>query len=74
MFGYEEKTIFPIYISKERHEKELDLLLIEEEENQHHVLKKGFDRVMFGITGFEGRKHFCKYFPTLQYYGGTRCS
>ena len=37
VFGY-EKTFFPIYVSKESHEKELDPLLMEEEENQHYVL------------------------------------
>ena len=32
-------------ISKERYEKELDLLLIVQGENQHYVLIKDFDRL-----------------------------
>jgi len=40
VFGYEDKQKFPIYISKERFNDNLNLLLITENENKHYVLIK----------------------------------
>ena len=38
LFGYEEKQKFPIYISKEKYQDHMELLLITEGENKHYVL------------------------------------
>ena len=38
VFSYEEKQAFPIYVSKEKFEDEMNLLLITEDENKHYVL------------------------------------
>ena len=61
VFGYENKQPYPIYISKEKYEKHLELLLITEDENKHYVLIKDFNRFMFNQTKHEHRKHFCMY-------------
>ena len=61
LFGYEEKQNFPIYISKEKHQVHMELLLIIEGENKHYVLIKDFNKFMFNQTKHERRKHFCMY-------------
>ena len=57
VFGYENGKTFPIYVSKEKYERELNLLLIDE----HYVLIDDFNRFMFGITKNKDRKYFCMY-------------
>ena len=57
VFGYDNGQASPIYISKEKYEMELDLLLIQE----HYVLIKDFNRFMYNKTKHKERKHFCKY-------------
>ena len=61
LFGYEEKQKFPIYISKEKYQDHMELLLITEGENKHYVLIKDFNKFMFNQTKHEHRKHFCMY-------------
>ena len=61
VFGYENKQRFPIYVSKEKFDNCMNLLLITEGENKHYVLIKDFNKFMFNQTKFEGRKHFCMY-------------
>ena len=59
LFGYEEKQPFPLYISKEKYQDHMELLLITEGENKHYVLIKDFNKLMFRQTKHEHRKHFC---------------
>ena len=59
VFGYENKQPYPIYVSKEKNENNLNLLLITEDNNQHYVFIKDFNRFMFNQTKHEHRKHFC---------------
>ena len=61
VFGYENKQPYPIYISKEKYEKHMELLLITEDENKHYVLIKDFNRFMYNQTKHEHKKHFCMY-------------
>ena len=61
LFGYEEKQKFPIYISKEKYQDHMELLLITEGENKHYVLIKDFNKFMFRQTKHEHKKHFCMY-------------
>ena len=62
LFGYEEKQKFPIiYISKEKYQDHMELLLIIEGENKHYVLIKDFNKFMFNQTKHEHRKYFCMY-------------
>ena len=53
LFGYEEKQKFPIYISKEKYQDHMELLLITEGENKHYVLIKDFNKFMFRQTKHE---------------------
>ena len=59
VFGYENKQPYPIYVSKEKYEKRMELLLITENENKHYVLIEDFNRFMYNQTRHEHRKHFC---------------
>ena len=59
VFGYENKQPYPIYISKEKYEKHMELLLITEDENKHYVLIKDFNRFMYNQTKHEHKKYFC---------------
>ena len=70
VFGYENHQQYPIYVSKEKNEDFLNLLLISEDENNHYVLIKDFNRFMFNITNDDKKKHFCMY--CLQHFTSER--
>ena len=70
VFGYEEKQKYPIYVSKEKYEDCMNLLLITENENKHYVLIKDFNKFMYDITNNKKRKHFCMY--CLQHFTSER--
>jgi len=59
VFSYENKQPFPIFLSKEKFDDELNLLLITENENKHYVLIKDFNRFMYNKTKQEHKNHFC---------------
>ena len=59
VFGYEEKSVYPIYVSKAEHLDHMELLYIEDKEGQHYVYIKDFSRLMFNFTRHKGKKHFC---------------
>ena len=61
VFGYEERQPYPIYISKEKFNSCLNLLLITEGEAKHYCLLKDFNKFMYNQTKHKGRKHFCMY-------------
>ena len=60
MFCYENKLTFPIYISDQKLEHSIDLLLVIDENKSHHVYIKDFDRFMFQKTKTKNKKDFCK--------------
>ena len=70
VFGYEEELQYPIYISKEKNEDVLNLLLITEEKGNHYVLIKDFNRFMHNITKHKNKKHFCMH--CLQHFTNER--
>ena len=59
VFGYEEKQPYPIYVSKEKFENEMNLLLITKDVNKHYVLIKNFNKFMFNQTKHKSKKYFC---------------
>ena len=61
VFGYEKKQKHPIYVSKEKFNSCLNLLLITEGEVGHYCLLKDFNKFMYNQTKHKGRKHFCMY-------------
>ena len=61
VFGYENKQPYPIYVSKEKYDDHMELLLITENENKHYVLIKDFNRFMYNKTKHKESKHFCMF-------------
>ena len=70
VFGYENKQPYPIYVSKEKYEDHMELLLVTEKDNKHYVLIKDFNRFMYSQTKHEHRKHFCMH--CLQCFSSER--
>ena len=70
VFGYENKQPYPIYVSKEKYEDCINLLLITEEKNKHYVLIKDFNRFMYNQTKHKESKHFCMH--CLQCFSSER--
>ena len=60
IFYYENELTFPIYISDQKSENSMDLLLIIDENKSHYVYIKDFDRFMFHKTKNKNKKYFCK--------------
>ena len=60
IFGYENGLIFPIYISDQKFEDSIDLLLLIDDDKSHYVYIKDFDRFMFHKTKNKNKKWFCK--------------
>lgn len=61
VFRYEIEQPYTVYISKEKFDDHMDLLLITEDENKHYVLIKDFNKFRYNKTKHKARKHFCKY-------------
>ena len=59
VFGYEQGQPYPIYISKENFEDQMNLLLITNDDNKHYVLIQDFNAFMFNQTKHKAKKHFC---------------
>ena len=70
VFGYENKEPYPIYVSKEKYEDHMELLLVTKDENKHYVLIKDFNKFMYNQTKHEHRKHFCMH--CLQCFSSDR--
>ena len=70
VFGYENKQPYPIFVSKEKYENHMELLLITEDKNKHYVLIKDFNRFMYNQTKHKDRKHFCMH--CLQCFSSER--
>ena len=60
MFCYENKLVFPIYVSDQKFENASDLLLVIDENKSHYVCIKYFERFMFHKTKNKNKKYFCK--------------
>ena len=60
VFCYENRMTFPIYISNQKFENSMDLLLTIDENKSHYVYIKDFDRFMFHKTKNKNKKYFCK--------------
>ena len=50
VFSYEKEQPFPIHISKEKFEDQMNLLLIREDEKKHYVLIKDFNTFMYNLS------------------------
>ena len=70
VFGYEDRQPYPIYVSKEKYEDHMELLLVTKDENKHYVLVKDFNKFMYNQTKHKERKHFCMH--CLQCFSSER--
>ena len=70
VFGYEDKKPYPIFVSKEKYDKEMNLLLITDNDNKHYVLIKDLNKFMYNQTKHKERKHFCMH--CLQCFSSER--
>ena len=50
VFGYDNRLVFPIYISDQKFEDSMDLLLLIDNDKSHYVYIKDFHRFMFHKT------------------------
>ena len=60
MFGYEKGLVFPIFVSNQKFEDSIGLLLLIDDNKSHYVYIKDFNRFMFHKTKNENKKWFCK--------------
>ena len=60
VFCYENKVVYPVYLSNQSFNDSLDLLLISNNFTSHCVYIKDFNRLMFNKTRHKGQKYFCK--------------
>ena len=70
VFGYENRQPFPIHISKETFEDQMNLLLITKDEKKHYILIKDFNAFMHNQSKHKERRHFCMY--CLQCFSSER--
>ena len=70
VLGYENGQPFPIHISKETFEDQMNLLLITKDEKKHYVLIKDFNAFMYNQLKHKERKHFCMH--CLQCFSSER--
>ena len=60
VFGYENKLVFPIYISNKKIKDSMDLLLLIKDNKSHYVYMKDFNRFIFKKMKNKNKKYFCK--------------
>ena len=60
VFCYENKLVFPIYVSDQKFGNASDLLLVIDENKSHYVYIKYFERFMFHKTKNKNKKYFCR--------------
>ena len=60
VFGYENKLVFPIYVSDQKFEDSVDLLLLIDDHQSYYVYITDFDRFMFHKTKNKNKKWICK--------------
>ena len=60
VFWYENKLVYPVYLSDQKFSDGIDLLLIPNEFKSHYVYIKDFDRFMFNKTKNKYNKFFCE--------------
>ena len=60
VFCYENKVVYPVYLSDQKFDDSMDLLLISNKFVSHYVYIKDFNRLMFNKTKNKNKKYFCK--------------
>ena len=71
VFGYENGLVFPIYVSDQKVQDSMDLLLLIDDDQSHYVYIKDFDKFMFHKTKNKNKKYFCRSY--LQCFSSKKC-
>ena len=66
VFGYQNEFHFPIYLSDQKFEDSMDLLLLIDYDKPNYVYIKDFNRFLVHKTRNKNKKWFCK--TSLQYF------
>ena len=59
VFGYENKLVFPVYISDQTFKSSIDFLLLIDDDKLHYVYIKDFNTFTFYKTKNKNEKWFC---------------
>ena len=60
VFCYDNKLTYPVYLSDQKFNDNMDLLLKSNQFKPHYVCIIDFGRFMFNNTKHRNKKHFCK--------------
>ena len=60
VFGYENELVYAIFISREKFEDSMDLLLLYEDDKSHYAYIRDFNTFMFHKTKTKNKNWFCK--------------
>ena len=60
VFGCKNRLVFPMFVSDQKFENFMDLLLVTDDDKSHYVYIKDFDRFKFHKNKNENKKYFCK--------------
>ena len=60
VYGYENGLVFPIYVSDQKLEGSMNLLLLIDDDKSHYKYIKDFDGFMFHKTKNKNKKWFCR--------------
>ena len=60
VFRYENRQVFPVFVSDQEFENSIDSFLLIDDDKSHYVYIKCFNKFMFHKTKNKNIKHFCK--------------
>lgn len=61
VFGYEDNELFPLYITKEKKELHVNLLLYSQDAHRHYCLIRNLSRLLNSLTRHDGESYHCVY-------------
>ncbi|KAK3733350.1 hypothetical protein QZH41_003614 [Actinostola sp. cb2023] len=61
VFGYEEQELFPLYVTKDKKELHVNLLLYSQDTRRHYCLIRDLDRLLHSLSRHHGRMYHCNY-------------
>ena len=61
IFGFEENQLFPLYITKQKKELHINLLLYSNDEQKHYCLIRNMSRLLNSLNRYNGVMYYCDY-------------
>jgi hypothetical protein len=61
VFGYEDKELFPLYITKDKKDIHVNLLLFSNDDTRHYCLIRNLSRLLNNLTRHNGQAYYCNY-------------